>query len=74
MALAWAEVQGLTVAELENYLRSLEPAILLENTLVTNHGTATEERHRSKRFSRPAPLFWSMKTVFHEHVAPAGTH
>ena len=35
MALAWAEVQGLTVAELEDYLRSLEPAILLENTLVT---------------------------------------
>ena len=38
MARAWAEVQGLTVAELEDYLRSLEPAILLENTLVTNHG------------------------------------
>ena len=65
MARAWAEVQGLTVAELEDYLRSLEPAILLENTLVTNHGY---------RNGRATPFQAVLETAFHEHVAPAGTH
>ena len=46
MALAWAEVQGLTVAELEDYLGG-EMAGQLENTLVTNHGYRNGRRHRS---------------------------
>ncbi len=37
-AAAWAGVQGITVAEIPDYLNSLTPAILMENTLVINHG------------------------------------
>ena len=37
-AAAWAGVQGITVAEIPDYLNSLTSAILMENTLVINHG------------------------------------
>ena len=40
---AWAEVQGITPEELEDFIRGLTPAVLLQNTLVTNHGYADGE-------------------------------
>ena len=40
---AWAAVQGITFEELPDYLRSLTPAILMENTLVMNHGYSDGE-------------------------------
>ena len=40
---AWAEVQGIDPSELEDFIRSLTPAVLLQNTLVTNHGYSDGE-------------------------------
>ncbi len=40
---AWAEVQGIAPEELEDYIRGLTPAVLLQNTLVINHGYADGE-------------------------------
>ena len=37
-AAAWAGVQGIAVDEIPDYLRSLTAVVLLENTLVINHG------------------------------------
>ncbi len=35
---AWAEVQGVEPAEVPDFIRSLRPVILTEDTAVTNHG------------------------------------
>ena len=40
---AWAEVQGIDPSEIEEFIRALTPAILLQNTLVTNHGYSDGE-------------------------------
>ena len=40
---AWAEVQGIDPSELEDFIRGLTPAVLLQNTLVTNHGYSDGE-------------------------------
>jgi len=40
---AWAEVQGIDPSELEDFIRALTPAVLLQNTLVTNHGYSDGE-------------------------------
>ena len=40
---AWAEVQGIDPSDLEDFIRGLTPAVLLQNTLVTNHGYSDGE-------------------------------
>ncbi len=42
-AAAWAGVQGIAVDEIPDYLRSLTAVVLLENTLVINHGYSEGE-------------------------------
>jgi hypothetical protein len=39
-AAAWAQVQGIGVAQIPAYLRALTPVVLREDTRVTNHGFA----------------------------------
>ncbi|MDG2301237.1 MAG: hypothetical protein P8L22_05635, partial [Acidimicrobiales bacterium] len=40
---AWAEVQGIPVDELADYIQGLTPAVLLQNALVMNHGYSNGE-------------------------------